>query len=87
MATFITTIQLHDADQADYEILFRKLGKQFLNDKCHIIKEREYADGKNEYKWKGNVSIQEIAHAIARSLAGMGKKYSFTIVRNKLVAG
>ena len=87
MATFTTTIQLHDADKKDYETLFRKLGKQFSNGKCHIIKGREYADGKKEYKWNGNVSIDEIVNAIVRSLSGMGKKYSFNIVRNKLVTG
>jgi hypothetical protein len=87
MATFTTTIQLHDADKKDYETLFSKLEKQVLKNKYHIIKVRQYDDGKSEYKWQGNVSIHEITNAIFRSVSGTGRKYSFTIVRKKLVTG
>lgn len=84
MATFTTTIQLHEADKKDYETLFSKLEKQVLKGKFRVIKGRQYEDGKSEYQWLGNVSIHEIANAIFRSVSGTGRKYSFTIIRKKM---
>ena len=83
MATFTATIQLNDATKQDYEDLFSKLEKHDLKSKSHIVKGRQFADGKSEYKWSGNVSIQEIASAMFRSVSGIGQKYSFTIIRRK----
>ena len=51
--------------------LFSKLEMHDLKNKCHIVKGRQFVDGKSEYKWSGNVSIQEIANAILRSVSGM----------------
>jgi hypothetical protein len=84
MATFTATIQLNDATKQDYENLFSKLEKHVLKSKCHMIKGRQFVDGKSEYKWSGNISIQEIAGVILRSVSGMGRKYSFTIIRRKV---
>ena len=81
MATFTTTIHLDDANRQDYDQLFGKLEKQVLRYKCQIIKSHEHADGKNEYKWLGNISILEITHAIIKSVPV--KKFSFTIIRKK----
>ena len=81
-----TKIQLNDATKQDYENLFSKLEKQLLKSKCHIVKDRLFVDGKSDYKWRGNISIQEIASAVLRSVSGIGRKYSFTITRRK-VAG
>ena len=86
MATFTATIQLNDATKQDYENLFSKLETHVLKNKGHLVKGRQVVDGKSEYKWRGNVSVQEIASAILRSVSGMGRKYSFTILRRK-VAG
>lgn len=86
MTTFTAIIQLNDATKQDYEDLFSKLEKQVLKYKGHIIKDRHFVDGKSESKWRGNISIQEKASVILRSVSGMGRKYSFTIIRRK-VAG
>jgi hypothetical protein len=83
MATFTATIQLNDATKEDYENLFSKLEKQVLKSKCHMVKGREFVDGKSEYKWSGNISVQEIASAILKSVTGMERRYSFTIIRRK----
>jgi hypothetical protein len=69
MATFTTTIQLNNATKQDYENLFSKLEKLVLKTKCHLVKSRQFVDGKCEYQWTGNVSIQEIAGSIFRSLS------------------
>ena len=83
MATFTATIQLNDATRQDYENLFSKLEKHILKTKCHLVKGKQFLDGKSEYKWTGNVSIQEIASSIFKSLSGMQTKYSVTIIRKK----
>ena len=83
MPTFTATIQLNDATRQDYENLFSKLEKHGLKSKCHLAKGRQFAKGKSEFRWTGKISIQEIANAIFRSLAGMGRKYSFTIIKKK----
>jgi hypothetical protein len=81
MATFTATIQLNDATKQDHENLFSKLEKHILKTKCHLVKGRQFVDGKSEYKWTGNVSVQEITSSICRSLSGTQTKYSFTIIR------
>ncbi len=83
MSTYTATIQLNDATKQDYEDLFSKLEKHDLKSKSHVVKGRRFVDGKSEYKWSGNVSIQEIASAIFRSVSGIGRKYSVTITRRK----
>ena len=84
MPTFTVTILLNDAARQDYEYLFSKLEKHIFKSKCRIIKGRQYVDGKSEYKWRGNISIQEIASAIFRSVSGTKRKYSFTVTgKNK----
>ena len=83
MATFTATIQLNDATRQDHANLFSKLENHVLKTKCHLAKGRQFVDGKSEYKWTGNVSIQEIVSSIFRSLSCKGTKYSFTIVRKK----
>ena len=74
MATFTATIQLNDATKQDYENLFSKLEKHFLKSKCDMVKGRQFVDGRSQYKWSGNISLQEIASAISRSVSGMGRK-------------
>ena len=83
MSTFTATIELNNATWQDREHLFSKLEKHVLKPKCHLAKGRQFVDGKSEFKWTGNVSIQEIASSIIRSLSGMGTKYSFTIIMKK----
>jgi len=83
MSTFTTTIQLNDATKQDYENLFSKLEKHVLKTKGHLVKSRQFVDGKCEYRWTGNVSVQEIAGSIFKSLSGMGAKYTFTIIRKE----
>jgi len=77
MARFITTIQLHNAAETDYETLNFELEKQsFRGTKT---------SGKREYNREGNVTLQEVTNAVLKAAEKTGKKYSFTIIRNKPV--
>jgi len=87
MAKFKTAIQLEDGDEKDYSTLHHELEKQSLKSKKQVIKSKSNFAGKEEYQWKGDITIQEIANAIFRAATKTGKKFSFTIIRSKLIAG
>jgi hypothetical protein len=87
MAKFKTTIQLEDADDKDYTGFRHELEKQSLKSKQQVTKSKTNNGGKEEYQWKGDITIQEIANAIFRAATKTGKKFSFTIMKSKTVAG
>ena len=86
MAKFNTTIQLEDADEKDYTVFQHELKKQSLKSRKQVAKGKSSIAGQEEYQWKGDVTIQEIANVIFRAAAKTGKKFSFTIIRTKLIA-
>lgn len=80
MARFITTIQLHDADEKDYKKLNNELKKKSFVETRHYTSPR-----KDEYNREGNITIQDVTAAVVRAASQTGKKYSFTIIKNKPV--
>jgi len=87
MAKFKTTIQLEDADDKDYTVFQHELERQSLKSKQQVAKSKTNIGGKKEYQWKGDITIREIANAIFRAASKTGKKFSFTIMKSKTVAG
>lgn len=85
MPRFITTIELHDADKADYERLNNELERKSFRSNMSFGKQTEIAVQKREYNREGNITIQEVTDAVVRAAAKTGKRYSFTIIRNKPV--
>jgi hypothetical protein len=82
MARFITTIELFNADQKDYETLQSELKKySFTRRSLQTNK----LPGKEEYNREGNVTLQDVTYAVLQAAYKTGKKYSFTIIRNKPV--
>jgi hypothetical protein len=82
MARFITTIELFNADQKDYETLQSELKKySFTRRSLQANK----LPGKEEYNREGNVTLQDVTYAVLQAAYKTGKKYSFTIIRNKPV--
>ena len=80
MARFITTIQLHDADERDYKQLNNELKK-----KSFIETKRYESPRKEEYNREGNITLQDVTAAVVSAATRTGRKYSFTIIRNKPV--
>jgi len=82
MARFITTIELFNADERDYQTLQTELKK-------YSFTRRNLSagnlSGKEEYNREGNVSLQDVTYAVLQAAYKTGKKYSFTIIRNKPV--
>ncbi len=85
MAKFIATIQLEDAGEEDYVKLYRELEKKSFERGVHAGKGKKYVNDKGKYKWEGKVTIQDVTKAILKAVVKTGKKYSFTIIREKAI--
>jgi hypothetical protein len=82
MARFITTIELFNADQKDYETLQSELKKYSFT---RLSLQADKLPAKEEYNREGNISLQDVTNAVLQAASKTGKKYSFTIIRNKPV--
>lgn len=81
MARFTTTIELHGANEQDYKTLHTELQKESF-----VIKVYKSAGAvRNEFNREGNITLQDVTNAVLKAAAKTGKKYSFTIIRNKPV--
>ena len=87
MPKFLTTIQLHDADESDYNRLYNELAKNSTKKGKHVVNSIGHITGKIEYKREGDVTIQEVTDTVFRAVTKTGKKYSFTITRNNTIDG
>ena len=88
MARFITTIQLHDADEKDYKQLNNELRKKsFIETKRYESPNNAVGTSpvKKEYNREGNITLQDVMAAVVNAAKRTGKRYSFTIIRNKPV--
>jgi hypothetical protein len=81
MTKFITTIQLLNATEKDYNELHRELEKQSFKEKRKESKDA--VPGQRQYKTEGNVSIQDVTGTILKAAYKTGKQFSFTIIKNK----
>ena len=86
MSKFVTTIQLLDADKKDYDILFRALEKESFKNEDHETKTGAYVTGKEVFSLKGDITLQDVNHAVFRASSKTGKKYSFFVIKHKKVA-
>ena len=87
MARFTTRIQLENATAKDYS----NLQTQLALDTSGVIKKsssqsKEKNIANTEFSLEGNISIQEITAAVVNAAAKTGRKYSFTIIRNKAIS-
>lgn len=85
MARFITTIELHNADETDYEKLNAELEKKSFKGKKDSRQQAGSPVQKKEYNREGNITLQEVTDIVVQAAARTGKQYSFTIIRGKPV--
>lgn len=84
MAKFTTTIELYGASEQDYNTLHSELQKRsFVAAKGNSAKEKPASPRKDEFNREGNISIEDVTDAVLRAAGKTGKKYSFTIIKNK----
>lgn len=85
MAKYTATIQLHDADAKDYDMLNNELHKESFKDNQPVLEKNKKYFNKKEYSREGNISLQEVTSSILKAASKTHKKYSFTVMRNKAV--
>jgi hypothetical protein len=87
MARFITRVQLRDAVANDLE----KLDNEMKKESFTVVKKTSPAgkevsrnsSGPREYARQGNFSLQEINVLVNKVASQTGKKYSFTVMKEK----
>jgi hypothetical protein len=85
MAKFITRVQLEQAQPTDLEKLDLEMQKE------SFIRVREDHPGirtrstATEYNFQGNTSLLDVNGAVLRAANKTGKKYSFTVIKEKRI--
>ncbi|HWK07522.1 MAG TPA: hypothetical protein VNS58_28010 [Puia sp.] len=87
MAKFITRVQLQEAQQTDIEKLDIEMERESFT---RVDKPRD-ADKKRlsnpiEYNLHSNISLLDVNGAVSRAANRTGKKYSFTVIREKRIS-
>lgn len=87
MPTYSTTIQLHNADEQDFSVLDSELKKNaFTSDKKDVLSYVNNAlDNFVNVKYikHGNLLIQEVIDSVLNAAKKTGKKFSFTVIKNR----
>lgn len=85
MARYITRVQLKDAEQDDLELLDKELKRESFTRVKRIRSSGKEPDpaAPREYNRKGNISLQEVTAAVYKAASLTGKKYSFTVMRER----
>lgn len=78
MNTFTARVELHSANPADYTNLYAEMQKESL-----VAAGPKAESGNVEFKSKDKSSINEVIDAVARAAAKTGKKFSFTVMKDK----
>ncbi|MEO5998525.1 MAG: hypothetical protein ABIN89_17340 [Chitinophagaceae bacterium] len=87
MAKFITNINLQDGNQLDYDRLQKKLGKESFFCKANPVKTKSFISGQGVFFREGSITIQEVTSAVIRATCRTWKKYSFYVLKDKMVSG
>ena len=84
MATFTARIQLFGAGEKEYRTLQAAMKKElFVISKKQAPKSETSLPRTEEYNRSGNLSLHEVNASIFRATQKVGKKFSFTTIRNR----
>jgi hypothetical protein len=84
MATFTTRIELYGAGEQDYRSLQAEMSKEFFTALKNLPSSKMNPfNWKAEFKREGNLSLHEVNAAIFRAVQKIGKKFSFSTIRNR----
>jgi hypothetical protein len=78
MNTFTARVELHSANPADYSRLYTEMQQESL-----VAAGPKVEAGNVEFKSKDKVSINEVIDAVVRAASKTGKKFSFTVMKDK----
>jgi hypothetical protein len=86
MRKYITRVQLKDAEHNDYERLDSEMKKeQFSRAKVQNAATKDSSVRPREYNFQGGITLQQVTAAAYRAASKTGKKYSFTVMKEKAV--
>jgi hypothetical protein len=84
MATFTARIQLFGAGEKEYRTLQSAMKKEsFIITKKHTSSRGAIVPRTEEYNRSGDLSLLEVNASIFRATQKIGKKFSFTTIRNR----
>jgi hypothetical protein len=84
MATFTARIQLYGAGEKEYRTLQEEMKKElFTFIRKSVSKKVSILPQTEEYNRIGNLSLHEVNASIFRAVQKIGKKFSFTTIRNR----
>ena len=83
MARFVTSIQLHKADDNDYKTLDIEMEKASFHLKRSTAPGKTPVAKRGAYNCAGNISFNEVADAVYRAVKKTGRDYSFTILNSQ----
>ncbi|HEY5406308.1 MAG TPA: hypothetical protein VIJ92_04435 [Ginsengibacter sp.] len=86
MSKFITTIQLQNGNENDYDILHKELEKELFKNEEHAAKSKAYINEKEAFSIEGNMSLHEVIDSVKKIISKTGKKASFFVIRDKYVS-
>jgi hypothetical protein len=79
MNTFTARVELHNANPDDYTRLYTEMQKESF-----VAAGGAKAQAGNvEFKIKNRISINDVIDAVVRSASKTGKKFSFTVMKDK----
>ena len=84
MINYLTTVQLIDAEQNDYDKLDIEMSKEEF---APVTQNRNIPKPLPSlyrvYEYRGGITLQEVTAAAYRASSRTGKKYSFTVIKDK----
>jgi hypothetical protein len=84
MRKYITRVQLKDAEHNDYERLDTEMKKErFSRVKMQKAATKDNPVRSREYNFQGGITLQQVTAAAYRAASKTGKKYSFTVMKEK----
>jgi hypothetical protein len=78
MNSFTARVELHSANPNDYTRLYSEMEKESF-----IAAGAKAETGNIEFKSKNRISISEVIDAVVRAASKTGKKFSFTVMKDK----
>jgi hypothetical protein len=78
MNTFTARVELQNANPDDYTRLYAEMQKESF-----VAVGAKAQAGNVEFKIKNRISINEVIDAVVRSASKTGKKFSFTVMKDK----
>ncbi|MEP6747421.1 MAG: hypothetical protein ABJB86_06830 [Bacteroidota bacterium] len=83
MPNFITRIELQSANQKDYQKLEEEMKKASFKDIKKTIARKQSPAAPAEFNFNGNSTLLEVTDAAAKAARKTGRRYSFTIIKER----